>query len=389
MQTRKYWIKRIEDLWGKRPILWLSGVRRSGKTTLANMLSQVEYFDCELPKTRRLLEDPEAFLANFKDRRIVLDEIHHIDNPAQLLKIAHDHFPGTRILATGSSTLAASSKFKDTLAGRKYELRLTPMNCADLTDFQNSNLVHRLMRGGLPPFFLAEDAPLHDYHEWLDAFWSRDIQELFRLEKRQSFKKFFELLMLDSGGIFEASRFAENCEISRTTVSTYLSVLEACHVAYVIKPFSSRKGYEIISAPKAYMFDTGFVAHYRDWTEARPEYLGDLFEHFVLNELQSLPMLMKLNYWRDKRGHEIDFVLTKGGKVAFAIECKWSYDKFDPKNLMAFRGHYSEGKNLVVCQNIDRKIERTIKGLSVTFVPVAKLSSAVEWTSPKMVDREI
>lgn len=217
------------------------------------MLPAVEYFDCERPKNRRLLSDPEEFLDSFKGKRIILDEIHLIDNPAQLLKIAHDHFPGTKVLATGSSTLLASDKFGDTLAGRKYELKLTPMNWADMVDFQSTNIVHRLLRGGLPPFYLAEDAPLHDYQEWLDAFWSRDVQELFRLEKRQSFKKFFELLMIDSGGIFEASRFAAACEASRSTISTYLSVLEACHTAYILKPFSSRKSTEIISAPKVYV----------------------------------------------------------------------------------------------------------------------------------------
>jgi predicted AAA+ superfamily ATPase len=378
MKIRKYWLERLEELWRKRPIVWLSGVRRSGKTTLAQMLPEVEYFDCELPKIRRLLSDPEEFLSAYKGKRIILDEIHQIDNPAQLLKIAHDHFPGTRVLATGSSTLAASDKFRDTLTGRKYELRLTPMNWADMVDFGNTTIVHRLLRGGLPPFFLAEDAPTHDYEEWLDAFWSRDIQELFRLEKRQSFKKFFELLMLNSGGIFEANRFAAICEISRTTISTYLSVLEACHVAYILKPYSSRKSTEIISAPKVYMFDTGFVAHYRDWSEARLEYLGDLWKHFVLNELQSLRPAETVNYWRDKRGHEIDFVLTKGGNVVFAIECKWSYEGFDPKNLIAFRGHYQGGKNFVVCQNIDREMHRSIKGVEVTFVPIANLPNLLK-----------
>ena len=83
-------------------------------------MPEIEYFDCELPRTRRLIEaDPESFLGDLKGRTVVLDEIHRLGNPSELLKIGADHFPETRIVATGSSSLGASSKFRDTLAGRK------------------------------------------------------------------------------------------------------------------------------------------------------------------------------------------------------------------------------------------------------------------------------
>jgi predicted AAA+ superfamily ATPase len=116
-------------------MLWLRGVRRAGKTSLAQSLDDIEYFDCELPRVRRAMEDPEAFLQGLRGKRVVPDEVHRLPNPSELLKIAADHFPNTRILATGSSTLGASTRFRDTLAGRKTELWLTPMIEADLADF--------------------------------------------------------------------------------------------------------------------------------------------------------------------------------------------------------------------------------------------------------------
>ena len=66
--------------------------------------------------------------------------------------------------------------------------------------------------------------------------------------------------MIQSGGIFEATRFAHPCEVSRGTISNYLAVLETTHVAHVIRPFSTHRPTEIISAPKVYAFDTGFVS---------------------------------------------------------------------------------------------------------------------------------
>ncbi len=66
-----------------------------------------------------------------------------------MLKIAADHFPHLRVLATGSSTLGASARFRDMLAGRKAEVWLTPMCSADLEVFGNDDLPHRVLHGRL------------------------------------------------------------------------------------------------------------------------------------------------------------------------------------------------------------------------------------------------
>src|SRR3989338_2005100 len=140
----------------------------------------------------------------------------------------------------------------------------------------------------------------------MDAYWAKDIQELFRLEKKYSFQKFIELIMAQSGSIFEATRFTTPCEVSRTTITNYLKVLEATFVAHVIHPFSFHRPTEIISAPKIYGFDTGFVCYYRGWHQLREEDLGILWEHYVLNEIQARLHTRRIHYWRDKRGHEMD-----------------------------------------------------------------------------------
>src|SRR5579875_2289650 len=281
MVQRHFWLQRVERAWRERTVVWLAGVRRVGKTCLCQTLPNIEYFDCELPRVRRMMEDAQGFLDGLEGRRIVLDEIHRLPNPSELLKIAADHYPQLRILATGSSTLGASAKFRDTLAGRKRDLWLTPMGLADLEDFKRRDLRHRFLRGGLPPFFLAEEFPERDFQEWMDAYWAKDVQELFRLESRSPFQKFTELVMAQSGGVFEATRFAQPCEVSRTTIANYLKVLEATFVAHVIRPFSSHRPSEIVSAPRVYAFDTGFVCYYRGWQELRQQDLGELWEHFV------------------------------------------------------------------------------------------------------------
>ena len=373
MFPREFWIKKIEQAWQERSIVWLAGVRRVGKTVLSRSLLDLEYYDCELPRVRRVLEDPESFLRESRGKRVVLDEVHRLMNPSELLKIAADHFPDIRILATGSSTLGVSAKFRDTLAGRKRNLWLTPMVLADLGAFERQDLRHRLLRGGLPPFFLAESLPERDFQEWMDAYWARDIQELFRLERRASFQKFVELLVAQSGGIFEATRFAAPCEVSRTTISNYLKVLEATFVAHVVRPFSTHRPTEIVAAPKVFAFDTGFVCYLRGWYELREEDLGTLWEHLVLNEMQANLQTREINYWRDKRGHEVDFVYIRRGQQPDTIECKWTADEFEPRNLLAFRRQYPEGCNWVVATDIDQEYARRYRDVEVRFVSLSTL----------------
>ena len=369
MVTRNFWIGQILQRLQQRSVLWVSGVRRVGKTFLCQSIPNIEYFDCELPRVRREMQDPQAFLNSLKGRTIILDEIHRLDNPSEILKIASDHYPETKVIATGSSTLGASSRFRDTLTGRKTELWLTPMISSDLVDFQQTELTRRFLRGGLPPFFLSPELPERDFQEWMDAYWAKDIQELFRVERRHSFLKCVELLLMQSGGMFEATRFARACEVSRGTISNYLSILEATFVVHVIRPFNTHRATEIVSAPKIYAFDTGFFCYYRGWHDLRRDDLGMLWEHYVMNELFAHLQSRRLCYWRDKDGHEVDFVVDVRGKTPIAIECKWSASDFTIKNMQVFRRRYPGKGNYVVASDVDRSYTHNYgAGLTVRFV---------------------
>jgi predicted AAA+ superfamily ATPase len=381
MVQRHFWQNLLEQAWKRHKVLWLHGVRRAGKTVLCQSLPQIEYFDCELPSARRMMEDPEGFLEGLRGKRVVLDEIHRLDNPAEMLKIAADHYRDIHIIATGSSTLGASRSFRDTLTGRKRDIWLTPMCLEDLSDAKAANLEPRLLRGGLPPFFLEKKVEEREFQEWLDSYWAKDIQEMFRLERRDSFQKLTEMVLAQSGGIFEATRFAGPCEVNRSTITNYLRVLEATFVAHIIRPFSARRQSEIVSAPKVYGFDTGFICAYRGWRELRKEDLGDLWEHFVLNEIMTRTQSRDVYYWRDKRGHEIDFVRAIRGGKPTAIECKWSATAFDATNLAAFRRQHPLGENVVLAADVKTAFQRSYGTLKVRFEPLELFASGLAKSS--------
>jgi hypothetical protein len=377
MRERPYWKDVIEKAWRRRPVVWLRGVRRVGKTTLAQSLDRVRYFDCELPGVRRRMESPESFLRHNRGARIVLDEVHRLPDPSEILKLAADHFPGTRVLATGSSTLGASARFRDTLAGRKSDVFLPPMVVLDLTAFGREDLEHRMLRGGLPPFFLASSLPERDFQEWVDAYWAKDVLELFRLEKRAAFQRLLELVLIRSGGIFDASRFARDCGVSRTTIANYLSVLEATAVAHVVRPYSAGGSAEIVAAPRVFGFDTGFVCYYRGWSALRSEDAGALLEHLFLNEVQAHAASLTVHYWRDKAHHEVDFVLLPHGGDPIAVECKASERSFDPAGLAAFRRRHPRGPNWLVVPEGDATGAATERGLEIEVIPLGQAARAL------------
>jgi len=137
--------------------------------------------------------------------------------------------------------------------------------------------------------------------------------------------------------------------------------------------FSSYKPAEIKSAPKVYAFDAGFVAYWRDSGNPSSEGRGLLWKHLVLNEICAHLQHRKISYWRDKRGHEVDFVLSGDKSRPVAVECKLKAENFDPAGLRAFRRRYPDGANFVTAQNVSRNFTRIFGNMKVTFIPLADL----------------
>jgi len=294
-----------------------------------------------------MVRDPALFYRNCSKPVVVFDEIHQLRDPSRVLKVGADMFPRIRILATGSSTLAASKKFRDTLTGRKRQVHLVPVLWSELDAF-GATLGRRLFHGGLPPALLADTKSPSLYREWMDSFFARDIQRLFAFRDMNRFNALFEYLLRQSGGQLERSRTAATLGISRPTVDSHLRALEITHAITLVRPFHGGRQKELVKMPKVYGFDTGFVSFARGWDPLRPEDYGFLWEHLVLEHLQAHFPDSPAHYWRDKAGREVDFVLVRGRNQIDAVECKWDASAFDPSALTLFRSHYPEGRNYLV-----------------------------------------
>jgi predicted AAA+ superfamily ATPase len=371
--NRPFWLKIFEENWKKRPIIWLHGARQVGKTSLGKMIEGIIYMNCDLPSVKNRLADPESFYNSLEAGNIVVfDEIHRLNDPSQILKIGADEFPGLRILATGSSTLEATHKFRDSLTGRKTAVYLPPVlwdecqNTFGIKDFDR-----RLLRGGLPGILLSNERDDVFYAEWIDSFYARDIQELFNIRNRDGYIRLMHLLYRSSGNLIEYGQLAKLSGLSRPTVSTYLESLRIANNIFLVPPYHGGGKREITQRPKCYAFDTGMVTFMRGWNEIREEDRGILWEHLVLDTLRTLNPEHKIYYWRDKSDREIDFVIPLDGGNTDIYECKINPDRFSMVPVLNFREFYPSGRNFCICPFIKDNYSVIIKGHKIEFINIS------------------
>jgi len=395
--SRRFWLSRISEAWQRHSIVSVIGARGVGKTKLALAAADSkmparawpgggpDFLDCSAPAVRELLARPEAFLKSVSGRTLIVDQIGRLGNASEFLELAAYRFPEVRILATAAAAIGETPRksaltpawlAQQTPMPRTASVWLTPMTMYDLEEAGVTDIRRRMLHGGLPELLLAPEPPgAASIEAWVDAFWARDVQEQFRLERGPQLRRLFAQLMAQSGGMFEAARLAKPCGASRTTISNYLAALESAFAVHVVRPYAGGGRAEIVSAPKVYGFDTAFVCHYRGATRLRPMDLGPLWEHLVLNELNAHVGRGPIRYWRTKHGTEIDFVLVRPGRVPVAVECCWAAEEFQPTAMRSFRSAYPGGASFVVTADTPdgRSYEREYGPLRVRFVSARDL----------------
>lgn len=153
--------------------------------------------------------------------------------------------------------------------------------------------------------------------------------------------------------------------MSRLTVRAHVDAMVAAHVVRLIKPFHGGSKQEIVSRPKCYAFDTGFVAFGRGWEQIRDEDRGILWEHLVLDSLLIRFQENDVLYWQDKPRRQVDFVIRRSEGAVDTIECKINPDRLNAGPVEVFRRIYPKGANYIVTP-LDREPYRIRRG-ELTF----------------------
>ena len=317
--------KKIVSLSAKYPIVTLTGPRQSGKSTLLrHAFPDYTYVSLENLDMRDFAnEDPHGFL-NTYSHKVIIDEAQRVPSLFSYIQTYVDSIdePGL-FLMSGSHNFLLMNSVNQSLAGRTAVLKLLPLSH---TEMINANILpptidKEIFTGSYPRIYDKDIHPTDFYPYYLQTYVERDVRALKNIGDLSAFLRFLKLCAARIGQLLNLSALANECGITMPTASSWLSLLEASYICYVIRPDWNNFTKRIVKTPKLYFYDTGLACALLDITSAEQvstHYLrGGLFENMVINNFVKRAWNngreADLRFWRDSQGNEIDLLVYENG----------------------------------------------------------------------------
>ncbi len=310
----------------------LTGPRQSGKTTLVKALfPNKAYISLENPDQRAFaLEDPKGFFANLPDGAI-LDEIQRAPILFSYLQeiLDNSNVKGLFIL-TGSNNLLLQESISQTLAGRVAYINLLPFTYSEIKEFKSSISDEELMISGFyPPVFDQKLESGEWYPSYIRTYIDRDVRQIKNITDLIQFHRFMRIIAGRTGQELNLSGISNEIGVDHKTVQSWVSVLEASYILFLLRPHHRNFNKTIIKRPKLYFYEPAIVCSLLGIST--PEQLrfhplkGSIFETMVVSEQIKTQTFSSnsgsLYYWRDKAGHEVDLLLENEESL-YPIEIK-------------------------------------------------------------------
>lgn len=355
-----------------KKMVFLSGPRQVGKTTLAESLSSIwpdfQYLNWDAENDRKIMLKQRW---NRKNSLIILDEYHKLKNWKSRLKGIYDTegIP-PRIIVTGSAHLDVFRRGGDSLAGRYFLHRLYPFSVRELQGTASSyEILQQLMLlGGFPEPFLgqSEEAAKRWRKQYLERIIREDIQDLASIRDVSSLILLVDLLRERVGSRISYSALAEDLQVAPQTIKSWIKALENMYVLFTVTPYHRNLARAILKEPKIYFYDSGAVVGN---SGAKLENVVAVCLRKWLHFLEDTKGSdVKLHYVRDKEKREVDFLILIDRQIEYLIEVKVS-DEDLSQSLYYFTDKLKPKKSIQLVQTA--KHVQNIKGLS--------LFPAAEW----------
>ena len=335
----------LEDL--KEKMVFVSGSRQVGKTTLARQIGQNYFTDKYAYLNWDNRQDRKAILSSAfsPDAKLfIFDELHKYKSWKNYLKGEYDKRKDSiNILVTGSARLDIYRKGGDSLLGRFCSYRLHPLSMAELLNKQSpkavpykdisfyntkradKELFSALLKfGGFPHIFLKQsDRELRRWHnERMDRLIKEDVRDVENLRDLSSLQVLVEIIPGKVGSLFSLNSLREDLNVTHKTISLWVNILEKFYYHFRIYPFQSSIIKSLRKEPKIYLWD---------WSEVEDE--NARFENMVASHLLKFCHFLidregykaQLYYLRDKEQREVDFLVAVDNKPWFCVEAKNSF----------------------------------------------------------------
>jgi len=333
------------------PVLLITGARQVGKTTFLRHLSEPErtYVTLDDPLVLDLAKrDPALFLQRFRPP-LLIDEIQYAPELLPHIKMAvdADRRPN-QFWLTGSQHFHLMKGVSESLAGRVAVVQLLGMSRRELIGQSSESrpfiptasvigereasggvielreLYSLIWKGSFPA--VAVDPELDwnlFYSSYTQTYLQRDVRDVARLGDEMAFLRFLRTAAARTGQLLNLADFARDADIAHNTAKSWLSILRASGIVYLLEPYHTNLSKRLIKAPKLYFLDTGLCAYLTGWSS--PETLeagamsGAILETWTMSEMlkgylhngRPAPFY----YYRDKDMKEIDLLIVQDGTI--------------------------------------------------------------------------
>ncbi|MFH1379198.1 MAG: ATP-binding protein [bacterium] len=367
MIERKPYIDLWKSLSADKSMIFLSGPRQTGKTTLAKEIAShftnSVYYNWDIMGSKKLLITNPAFFQELtrKDASkpiVIFDEIHKYKQWKNYVKGIYDEFKDDYIfLILGSGRLDVYQKGGDSLAGRYFHFHLFPFTLAELCgnqrkfnsfiqnplkgfDLNNTHKTKKIwdtlfITSGFPEPFVKK-SPVF-YRRWSSIYLKQIIKEDIRnfadTKRIDMLELLLSLLPDKIGSPLSLNAIAQDIQTTFDSVKKWLQLLEMVYVLFRISPWTRKITRSILKEKKAYIYSYPEIVN----AAAR-------FENIVAIELRRAVYAwnesglgkFELHYLRDKQKNEVDFLIANNHKPFLLLEVKLSDDTIS-KSLIYFQ----------------------------------------------------
>ena len=315
------------------PVITLTGPRQSGKTTLLrNLFKDLPYYSMENLAIRDFaINDPVAFLEQHKEG-MILDEVHNTPDLLSYIQEIVDNHPERRFILSGSSQFAMLKKITQSLAGRTGVFELMPFSYSEIKVRSiNKTLDEILLNGFYPAIHAGKNISKYLYPAYVKTYLEKDVRDLLQIKDIMQFHTFLRLCAGRIGSVFNASELSNEVGVSSNTITSWLSVLQASYIIFLLPPYFDNNRKRLTKSPKIYFVDTGLACYLLgiESTEqlSRDKMRGALFENFMITEALKFRFNQgkesNIYFYRDSHQNEIDLLIRKTTGLS-AIEIKSS-----------------------------------------------------------------
>lgn len=335
------------------PVITLTGPRQSGKSTLLrHLFPSMPYMSMESPDVRiGVISDPRGFLASFPDG-VIIDEVQHVPDLLSYIQGTVDENPERRFYLTGSSQFSLLRNVTQSLAGRTAVFELLPLSLAEIEGLKGNDSVDSLLyRGFYPAIWSGKNVPHLLYPNYIKTYLERDVRDLLAIKDLDLFQRFIRLCAARIGSIFNASELSNELGVAVNTVNSWLSVLQASYIIYMLPPFFTNTRKRLTKSPKIYFTDSGVAAYLLDIdspdTMNRDKMRGHLFENMVimnfLKDRYNHGITGGIYFYRDSNGNEVDLLVKRGSQYnCYEIKSSATFHPDFAKGIKNFEKSYPE-----------------------------------------------